>query len=91
MTVHNLGGTQGPHYRKIGLPEWMAFKRRVVKPSCSVLGCGEKATDGGHVSKFGSTDHSWYICPLCHKHNEETGYLELKADWNDRLVPLTSL
>ncbi len=61
------------------------------KPLCSALGCSSIATDGSHVIKVDSTDRSWYICPFCHEHNEATCDIDLKADWQNRLVPLSCL
>lgn len=91
MTVHNIYGSQGDHYRDIGLRDWMAQKGMNSKPLCSVLGCSSIATDGSHVIKVDNTDKTWYICPLCHEHNEATDNIELKSDWPSRLVPLSRL
>lgn len=91
MKVHNRNGNRKGHYRDIGLAEWLKAKGIRTKPTCSALYCGAQSTDGAHVTKVGSQDQSWYICPFCHQHNEATNDVELKADWQSRLVPLKSL
>jgi len=44
-----------------------------VPGGCAVIGCPNTAEVGAHVQKDSSTDKSWYIVPLCKKHNAETG------------------
>ncbi len=49
--------------------------------SCPVIGCSNKAEVGAHVQKDDSADKSWYVIPLCKKHNSETGKaLEVRDD-----------
>ena len=91
MKVHNINGSQGWYYRNIGLRDWMIQKGLNRKPFCSAIGCNDIATDGSHVIKVDSSDKHWYICPFCHEHNEATYDIELKADWPNRLVPLSCL
>ncbi len=41
--------------------------------------CFRAADVGAHVQRDGGTDKSWYIVPLCTKHNGDGGSLELVA------------
>ena len=91
MKVRNIKGNRSEHYRSIGINEWKKHKGTSRNPTCSAIQCGETATDGAHVKKVDSPDGNWYICPLCHRHNESTEDIELKVDWKDRLVPLQEL
>lgn len=91
MKVINVNGSQGSHYRSLGITDWMARKGTSLKPSCSVCGCNQRATDGAHVVKVGSGDRRWYMMPACHAHNMSSDELELKSDWAYRLIPLECL
>ena len=91
MKVRNINGSQSGYYRDIGLRDWMDQKGLNRKPLCSAMGCNNVATDGSHVIKVDSSDNHWYICPFCHRHNEATYDIELKTDWQNRLVPLSRL
>ena len=89
MKVHNLKGTSADHYRKVGLKDWMEYKGVKNAPVCSASDCNNLATDGAHVQKVGSGDKNWYICPMCHKHNESTDDVALRFYWPNRLVALS--
>jgi len=56
--------------------------------SCSEINCIDDATDGAHVQKI-SDDRSWYIVPLCKKHNQMRGQ-ELEIGNHIELVPVVS-
>lgn len=65
MKVKNLNGTS-TNKCKCGswLAHWERFSgKKAVK--CAVKNCNNKAVSGGHVQLAISTDHSWYIIPLC--------------------------
>ena len=40
---------------------------------CHRVGCMNTATDGAHVQLVNSTNHKWYIVPLCHRCNCQFG------------------
>ena len=41
--------------------------------SCHKVGCIATATDGAHVQLSDSSDHKWYVVPLCHTCNCQFG------------------
>ena len=41
--------------------------------NCHKVGCFKKATDGGHVQQSNSSDHRWWIVPLCQQCNCQFG------------------
>jgi hypothetical protein len=51
------------------------------------LACFEKANRGGHVQRKDINDNSWYIIPICAKHNAQFGK-EFSIDDEDFLVPV---
>lgn len=74
MKVNNINGTSDTTC-KCGswLKHWENFSGQTVPTYCPVSGCLEKSLVGADVQKDNSTDKSWYIVPLCTKHNAETG------------------
>ena len=91
MEIKNIKGSQGEHYRDIGKKEWLAAMNRQSLPKCQILGCGEDATDTGHVLTSRNSNE-WYLLPECHEHNEdETNWLPTKATAVDNLVKLTTV
>ena len=52
---------------------------------CSVRLCSDIPLVGAHVRPYSSIDRGWYIAPLCSRHNEEPGPIEI-ASWVN-LVP----
>ncbi len=52
---------------------------------CSVTDCHESVEVGAHVQKDGGTDASWYIVPMCKKHNAKAPSLNIRDDV--QLVP----
>jgi hypothetical protein len=73
MRIRNINGTSD-NTCKCGswLQHWEKFSGQDVT-YCPVGGCLEKVAVGAHVQKDSNTDSSWYIFPLCKKHNGETG------------------
>ena len=55
------------------LDHWKKFSRQTIPRYCPEKTCTHKPELGAHVQKDSSTDQSWYIIPLCKKHNGETG------------------
>ena len=74
MKVNNINGTS-ENSCKCGswLEHWKKYSGKSLPAHCPELTCVEKPEVGAHVQKDGSTDRSWYIVPLCNKHNAETG------------------
>jgi hypothetical protein len=73
MKVTNINGTSAS---KCNCDSWLDHWKRFSGQSitfCPVVGCLEKDLVGAHVQKDSATDKSWYIIPLCKKHNGETG------------------
>jgi hypothetical protein len=87
MTVKNLNGTS-QNKCKCGswLQHWVKFSKRSLPQFCIQATCGEKPEVGAHVQKDDKNDRSWYIIPICQKHNkkEETFEIMSGTDW---LVP----
>jgi hypothetical protein len=73
MKVKNINGTS-QNTCKCGswLNHWKKFSGQSII-YCPVDNCLEMIEVGAHVQKDSSTDSSWYIIPLCKKHNGETG------------------
>lgn len=71
MKVTNVNGTS-QHACSCGswLDHWKKFSRQSVT-YCAVNTCVGKDLVGAHVQKDDSADQSWYILPLCTKHNSE--------------------
>ena len=74
MKVNNINGTS-QNTCKCGswLNHWTKFSGQSLPTYCPEQTCTRKPEVGAHVQKDGSTDNSWYIIPLCQKHNAETG------------------
>lgn len=73
MKVNNINGTSD---YKCNCASWLAHWEKFSGLSidyCPAKGCLEKELVGAHVQKDSDTDKSWYIIPLCRKHNGETG------------------
>jgi len=82
MKVKNINGTSQKTC-KCGswLDHWKNFSGQSLPTYCPAVGCLEKAEVGAHVQKDSPTDSSWYIVPLCKKHNAETGKSLDIGDW----------
>lgn len=73
MTIRNINGTSDSTC-KCGswLDHWRKFSGQQVPAYCPADKCYEKTEVGAHVQKDDSSDHSWYIYPLCKKCNAKT-------------------
>jgi len=69
MKVTNINGTSD-NTCKCGswLAHWKKFSGQSIT-FCPVENCLEKDLVGAHVQKDSTTDHNWYILPLCKTHN----------------------
>lgn len=72
ITVNNVNGTSG-RTCKCGswLDHWKKYGRQTLS-YCAEETCRDTPELGAHVQKDSSTDTSWYIVPLCRKHNGQT-------------------
>lgn len=84
MKIKNINGTSGNICQcSTWLDHWLEFSGQGLPNYCPEIICTEKPEVGAHVQKDNSTDSSWYIVPLCEKHNRETGKsLEISAAIN---------
>jgi len=74
MKVKNINGTSDNICRcGSWLEHWKKFSQQSLPNYCPEEKCLEKPELGAHVQKDSPTDTSWYIAPLCRKHNGETG------------------
>lgn len=74
MKLNNINGTSDKTCAcGSWLNHWKNFGRQSVPVYCPVIHCLETTEVGAHVQKDSSTDKSWFIVPLCKKHNAETG------------------
>jgi len=75
--VKNVNGTSGLKC-KCGswLDHWKRFSGQTVN-YCVEVGCREKEVLGAHVQRDDIFDRSWYIVPLCAKHNQQTNSLAI--------------
>lgn len=77
MLVRNINGTS-PYTCNCGswLAHWKKFSGQTISSFCSEKSCTNTDLVGAHVQKTGNDD-SWYIVPLCNKHNQKTSTLEI--------------
>ena len=74
MKVRNINGTSDNTCKcSSWLNHWEKFSGQAIPTYCPEKTCTQKPEVGAHVQKDSSTDNSWYIVPLCKKHNGETG------------------
>jgi hypothetical protein len=77
--VKNVCGSASRASLPQGYSSWLNYwesKTNKTANYCSKVGCLSFATDGAHVTVEGY-GNNWYIVPLCHKHNMETGTFEV--------------
>ncbi|MFM5508194.1 hypothetical protein ACET6U_04340 [Aeromonas rivipollensis] len=77
MKVKNINGTAG---NKCKCGDWKAHWEKYSGEKfgfCLEESCLTLADDGAHVQKDSADDRSWYIVPLCHKHNMQAAELKL--------------
>jgi len=74
MKVININATSG-RTCKCGnwLEHWKNFSGQALSKWCSEKDCIQKPEVGAHVQKDSFYDKSWYIVPLCNKHNGRRG------------------
>ncbi len=74
MEVKNINGTVDK-FCKCGswLDHWMNYSGQRLPVYCPVAGCYEKAEVGAHIQRDTPADYSWYIVPLCKRHNAQMG------------------
>lgn len=77
MKVKNINGTSD-NVCNCGswLAHWEKFSNKTAG-LCTEKDCIESAEVGAHVQKDSLTDSSWYIVPLCKKHNATKDPLDL--------------
>lgn len=78
MKVKNLKGTIKCTCCNSWLNHWENWTNKKAD-RCAALGCGEKATLGGHVIKAGDAAKTRYITPICDACNKLEDEYELKA------------
>jgi hypothetical protein len=73
VKVKNINGTSS-NTCKCGswLKHWEKYSGEKAG-LCNEKSCTNSATIGAHVQKLNSIDDSWYIVPLCNKHNNKRG------------------
>ncbi len=66
----------------VGYDSWKEFymDNRAWPASCRILGCGDEATDGAHVTINGES--GVWIIPMCgdHNHPENTDWMKVNAN-----------
>jgi hypothetical protein len=82
MKVTNINGTSDKTC-KCGswLDHWKNFSDQALPSHCPVKSCIQRPQVGAHVQKDNPSDRSWYIIPLCTKHNGETGKSLVVSDY----------
>lgn len=82
MKMRNINGTSA-NTCSCGswLGHWKAYSGQKVPEYCPEKTCLEKSEVGAHVQKDSSSDYSWYIIPLCKKHNGMRGESVEIGDW----------
>jgi hypothetical protein len=74
VEVKNINGTSDNICRcGSWLEHWKKFSGQAIPVCCPETTCIGKPELGAHVQRDNSADTSWYIVPLCRKHNGETG------------------
>lgn len=74
MKVKNINGTS-EQICKCGswIEHWKRFSGRALPTLCPEVLCMERDMVGAHVQRDVPGDNSWYIVPLCAKHNAMKG------------------
>jgi hypothetical protein len=82
MKVKNINGTTDNTCKCTSwLAHWKKFSQQTTN-YCQANGCTETDLVGAHVQKGGgSLDGSWYIYPLCKKHNKHSDELEVSNSY----------
>jgi hypothetical protein len=80
VRVRNIIGTSG---RRCQCGSWLNHHYIETGSSqriCSIFGCGNEVSVGGHVEVVSSSDQGHYIVPLCHTCNARLDDMELKRN-----------
>ena len=78
MKVKNINGTSGSECNcGSWLKHWTNYSGQSLPASCREVTCASAPDVGAHVQKDSATDKSWYIVPLCTKHNAKTTDLSI--------------
>jgi hypothetical protein len=86
MKVKNVAGTSDSSCKcSSWLDHWKKFGGGDLPSYCVESTCLAKPAVGAHVQKDNAIDKSWYIVPLCAKHNAKTS--ELSVIDGIKLVP----
>ena len=81
MKIKNITGTSDAKCLcDSWLKHWENFSGRTTK-YCIVKDCLEKELVGAHVQKAEGNNESWYILPICNKHNQSKDVLEVSDAW----------
>lgn len=77
MKVKNINGTSD-NSCSCGswIAHWKNYGGESIPTYCSEISCIGKDLVGAHVQKE-TGDNSWYIVPLCKKHNADTGVIDV--------------
>ena len=78
LAIKNVNGTSD-NKCKCGswLDHWKKYGKQNLPTYCCEALCIEAPAVGAHVQKSTITDNSWYIIPLCHKHNKASNTLSV--------------
>ena len=81
ITIKNINGTTD-NICKCGswLKHWKKFSGQKIL-FCIESSCTGYNLVGAHVQKANSTDHTWYIIPLCKEHSKSKGEIEVLNDY----------
>jgi hypothetical protein len=89
--VRNINGTTK---NKCECKSWLAHWRNYTDSKriyCAAVPCSNQAEVGAHVQiDDWRSDFSWWIVPLCKKHNHHTNTREMFIDWRSILVSADS-
>lgn len=82
MKVKNINGTSDNTCKcDSWLKHWETYSKQTTS-KCQAKDCDNTDVVGAHVQKGGnSTDKSWFIYPLCNKHNKHSGELEVNSSY----------
>lgn len=74
MKVTNINGTSDNNCKcESWLEHWKNHGGGTVPKFCPEKSCILPPAVGAHVQKDSGSDNSWYIIPLCSKHNRMKG------------------
>lgn len=87
MKMKNLNGTSEKACKcDSWLDHWQKYSQQQLPVFCAENKCMDPPEVGAHVQKDDPSDTSWYIVPLCRKHNAQRG-ASLEIDNSVNLAP----